>query len=94
MDYPNIFLIVIDALRKDALHVYGSSASTPNLNELTKDSIVLPNAIAPSPWMVPSHMSFFTGIYPREHGVHEVSDKTDAYVLEKLKQYEGPSKWP
>ncbi|MGC8663900.1 MAG: hypothetical protein ACP5TX_05825 [Thermoplasmata archaeon] len=36
MDYPNIFLIVFDTLRKDVLPIYGGKASTPNLNEFSK----------------------------------------------------------
>lgn len=51
--------------------IYGGNAITPNLNDLTKDAVVFPNAIAPAPWTIPSHTSFFTGLYPREHGAHE-----------------------
>jgi len=71
MDQPNIILIVLDTLRKDVLPMYGGKAYTPNLNEFAKDSVVFPNAIAPAPWTLPSHASFFTGLYPREHGIHE-----------------------
>jgi len=71
---PNIILIVCDALRKDVLGLYGGPAKTPNLKKLAKDAMVYENAIAPSPWTFPSHVSLFTGLYPSEHGVHETKD--------------------
>jgi len=71
MDQPNIILIVLDTLRKDVLSMYGGNAYTPNLDEFVKDSVIFPNAIATSPWTVPSHTSFFTGKYAIEHSVHE-----------------------
>ena len=33
--------------------------------------MVYKEAIAPSPWTYPSHVSLFTGLYASEHGVHE-----------------------
>lgn len=74
MDPPNIILIVLDTLRKDILPIYGGNANTPNLNELSRDAVVFPNPIAPSPWTLPSHMSIFTGLYAVEHKVHEDPD--------------------
>ena len=71
MDQPNIILIVLDSLRKDILPMYGGNAYTPNLNEFARDGVVFPNPVAPSPWTLPSHMSFFSGKYAIEHGVHE-----------------------
>ena len=64
-------LIVCDSLRKDIMQIYGGEARTPNLAKLTEDSVVYNDAIAPSPWTFPSHVSMFTGMYLNEHGVHE-----------------------
>jgi len=98
MDQPNIILIVLDTLRKDVLSMYGGNANVPNLNEFARDGVVFPNPVAPSPWTLPSHMSFFTGKYAIEHGVHEVpevgieknfklqfeyKDKTIAHILKR-----------
>ena len=44
---------------------------TPNLEKFSQDSVVFQNAIAPSSWTVPPHISLFTCLYPRKHGVHE-----------------------
>ncbi len=68
---PNVILIVCDTLRKDMLELYGGEAKTSSLKKLAKDSMVYDNAIAPSPWTFPSHVSLFTGMYPSEHGIHE-----------------------
>jgi len=89
MDYPNIFLIVFDTLRKDVLPIHGGNASTPNLNEFSKDSVIFNNAIAPAPWTVPSHYSFFTGLYPREHNIHEDFEFGDRNIIDKIFNFDG-----
>lgn len=78
-------IIVCDTLRKDVLGLYGGPAKTPFLNKLAKDSNVYDNAIAPSPWTYPSHVSLFTGLYPNEHGVHE-TDKVKLLNITKFHQ--------
>ena len=71
---PNIILIVVDTLRRDAIQPYNKRSKTPNINNLSKDSNVLKNAISPSPWTLPSHASLFTGLYPTEHKVRNLPD--------------------
>ncbi len=71
----NVIIIICDTLRKDMLGVYGGIANTPNLNAFVKDSVLYKNAIAPSSWTFPSHVSLFTGLYPNEHNVHETKEK-------------------
>ena len=68
---PDVLLIVCDSLRKDIMQVYGGEAKTPNLLKLKEDAVVYENAIAPSSWTFPSHVSLFTGLYLNEHKVHE-----------------------
>ena len=68
---PDVLLIVCDSLRKDIMELYGGEAKTPNLLRLKDDAVVYDNAIAPSPWTFPSHVSLFTGLYLNEHKVHE-----------------------
>jgi arylsulfatase A-like enzyme len=66
----NVIVISIDALRADHLGAYGyERATSPNLDEVAKDSLVFENAISQSAWSVPSHASMFTGLLPREHGL-------------------------
>ncbi|WP_241547829.1 sulfatase [Leptospira stimsonii] len=57
----NVILIVIDALRQDALSSGGSLfPTTPVLDSFSKDSIVFRNTIANGNWTKPSMLSFFT----------------------------------
>ncbi|MGC8671228.1 MAG: sulfatase-like hydrolase/transferase, partial [Thermoprotei archaeon] len=89
-DLPDVFLIVLDTLRKDFLPMYGGSAFTPNLEALARDSVVFPNAVAPAPWTIPSHISMMSGLYPREHGIHE-DEEGMGRIPEKMRGYTGPN---
>lgn len=71
---PNVILIVCCSLRKDVI-----GARTPNLKRLAKEeAIAYENCISPGTWTFPSHVSLFTGMYPHEHGVHEMIGKEKA----------------
>ena len=89
IDYPNIIIIVLDTLRKDTLSVYGGDAKTPNLDKFSNDSMIFYNAVAPSSWTVPSHVSLFTGLYPSRHGVHEDFEVGPQNIFLKLKKFRG-----
>lgn len=86
---PNIILIVCDTLRKDILELYGGEAKTPNLKKFIKDSMVYDNAIAPSPWTFPSHVSLFTGLYASQHGVHETEKRKIPELMPMNMKLEG-----
>ncbi|MGC8568952.1 MAG: sulfatase-like hydrolase/transferase, partial [Nitrososphaeria archaeon] len=73
-DQPNIFLIVLDTMRRDYIECYNPSVKTPNLMRLCQDSAIYLDAVAPSSWTIPSHASMFTGKYVSNHGVHETSE--------------------
>ncbi|NWG76199.1 MAG: sulfatase-like hydrolase/transferase [Rubrivivax sp.] len=61
-------MISIDTLRADYLGCYGFSWNTsPHIDGLAKGSVLFKNAIAQSPWTLPSHMSIFTSLYPAVH---------------------------
>jgi arylsulfatase A-like enzyme len=63
---PNVLLVVLDALRRDAIEPYGAPAgSTPALAELARRGAALPYAYATSSWTLPSHASMFGGRLPR-----------------------------
>jgi arylsulfatase A-like enzyme len=65
----NVIVIVMDTTRVDRLGCYGYSRQTsPNIDELAKDSLVYDRAIAPSSWTLPSHASLFTGKFASSHG--------------------------
>ncbi|KAB2958230.1 MAG: sulfatase-like hydrolase/transferase, partial [Thermoanaerobaculia bacterium] len=70
-----VVLISIDALRADALGVYGSARPTsPFLDGLARRATVFENAFCQIPSTLPSHLSMLTGLYPTQHGVMPPSD--------------------
>ncbi len=61
----NVLLIVLDAVRKDHLSVYGyDRPTTPELDAFAESATRYEQAIAPAPWTPPSHAALFTGKYP------------------------------
>jgi arylsulfatase A-like enzyme len=70
---PNVLVVVMDTLRADHLSCYGYTlATSPNIDRLAAQGVLFENAIAPSSWSLPSHVSLVTGRYQFEHGVDNV----------------------
>ena len=68
---PNIVLIIMDSARADRFSVYGYGRKTsPFLERFAAESTVFDNAVAESPWTLPSHATLFTGLYPGQHNAH------------------------
>jgi len=66
---PNIIIILIDALRRDHLGIYGYSRdTTPNIDDFSHNAIVFQHAISQSSWTNPSIASLFSSLYPSTHG--------------------------
>jgi arylsulfatase A-like enzyme len=67
---PNVLLVVLDALRRDAIEPHGAPpGSTPALADLARRGTAVPHAYATSSWTLPSHASLFAGQLPRQLGV-------------------------
>lgn len=65
-----ILLVSIDNLRADRLGCYGYGRPTsPHLDALAEQCLVFDDASSPSNWTLPAHMSMFTSLRPRDHGV-------------------------
>jgi arylsulfatase A-like enzyme len=62
----NVVLVVFDTARAKSV----DSETTPTLTTLASEGTSFENAFAAAPWTLPSHASFFTGLYPSEHGAH------------------------
>lgn len=87
---PNIILVVMDTCRYDTLLDLSDKGLLPRLQELISESAFFHNAIAPSPWTVPSHVSIFTGKYPNVHGVHERRNfKQSEIIMKDSFKYKG-----
>jgi len=65
-----IVFVTLDTTRADHLGAYGYPAPTsPLLDALAARGVRVANAISPMPTTDPSHISMFTGLYPRTHGI-------------------------
>jgi len=68
----NVLVIGIDTLRADHLGSYGYPRPTsPHIDALAAEGVVFSNAIAQSPWTLPSFASIFTGLLPSVHRAGE-----------------------
>ncbi len=77
----NKFLLIsIDCWRYDALRRTNPFFNTPKFDLLTKDFSLADKFFVAAPATRPSHTSYFTGLYPFEHGV---------YGQTYLKMFEG-----
>jgi arylsulfatase A-like enzyme len=71
----NILLLVLDAVRRDALEPYGAaSSSTPAIAKLAQRGTAAPQAYATSSWTLPSHASMFSGLLPRRLGLSQAPE--------------------
>ena len=67
-DAAPVILVVVDTLRADHLGPYGYERPTsPTLDLWAKQGRVFDNALAPSPWTLPSFGSLYTGRWPLVH---------------------------
>lgn len=64
----NLVVVSLDTLRADALD-WSNSGITPNLARIAKRSIRFTRAYANAFYTTPSHMTFFTSLYPNRHRV-------------------------
>lgn len=65
---PNIIVFMTDQQRGNTV-MPESSCFTPNIDRFRKAAVQFSNAYCPSPHCCPSRATFFTGLYPSEHGV-------------------------
>lgn len=67
---PNVLLISVDTLRRDAVEVYDPDApAQPNLTAFAAEAVVFDHALSVSSWTLPSHGSIWTGLYPPKIGL-------------------------
>ncbi|MCA9980938.1 MAG: sulfatase, partial [Anaerolineales bacterium] len=89
---PDIIFIVLDTHRADRLGCYGYQRPTsPNLDQFAAQAVLFEQAISPAQWTIPSHASFFTGLYPTAHQVTQSSHSlgTDTPHLVELVHASG-----
>lgn len=66
---PDVILISIDTLRRDALAAFDRSAGPLlALDRLAAESVRFERALSSAAWTLPAHASLLTGLYPDRHG--------------------------
>jgi arylsulfatase A-like enzyme len=87
-DYPNIILIVIDALRARNLGCYGGKReASPQIDKIASEGILFENAFSTWNTTDQSLTTILSGRYPRTHGIIHHGDKVkteDRQTFEKL----------
>ncbi|MYD09759.1 MAG: sulfatase-like hydrolase/transferase [Chloroflexi bacterium] len=68
MSKPNILIFMTDHQRADTA-LPEHPAKTPRLTQLAAEGVSFTQAYCPSPHCCPSRATFFSGLYPSEHGV-------------------------
>ncbi|MGL4737441.1 MAG: sulfatase family protein, partial [Cellulosilyticaceae bacterium] len=82
MKQKNVVILMCDQLRKDCLGAYGNRyIQTPHVDALAQDGVRYERCYVNNPVCMPSRMSIFTGMYPRNHGLW-----ANGVVLEDTKQ--------
>ncbi|MCY4523958.1 MAG: sulfatase, partial [Halobacteriovoraceae bacterium] len=67
----NVLILSIDALSANHLKMYGHYRNTfPKLEQFAKESLVFEKAFTAAGYTLASHVSLFTGLYPKNHKVH------------------------
>jgi arylsulfatase A-like enzyme len=85
--FPNIILIVIDALRARNLGCYGGGRNaSPHIDNLARNGIRFENCYSCWNTTDQSLTSIFTGRYPRTHGIVHHGDKITPEDLKTFRQ--------
>ena len=72
MPQPNILVIMSDDHAQWASGCYGNhELRTPALDHLAAGGLRMDNAFTPTPVCSPARASFFTGLLPSQHGIHD-----------------------
>jgi arylsulfatase A-like enzyme len=75
---PSIVLVSIDSLRADRLGCYGAERDTsPAIDALAAEGARFENAIAPTSWTLPSHVTLLTGLPVPSHRVDAPERRID-----------------
>ena len=91
---PNVLILFSDQHNKKTMGFENHpDVITPNLDKLSKESIVFDRAYATRGICVPSRMSLMTGLYPRTLGLMDNNEETsvtdNATSLASIFQYNG-----
>jgi len=76
----NVLVLFNDDHGQWALPAYGNrELQTPSIDYLAQNGVVFTNAFTPIPVCSPARASFFTGLLPSQHGVHDFIAAADDF---------------
>jgi arylsulfatase A-like enzyme len=82
MENGSVVLIIVDALNAKHLGVYGYNRDTsPNLDTLAAEGLLLSNYVSNSSWTRPSFTTLITGLPKREHGIEWNGNDLDRKIV-------------
>ncbi len=88
--YPNIILIVVDALRARNLGCYGGDGdSSPNIDNIANNGVLFENVYCSWNTTDQSLTSILSGRYPRTHGIIHHGDKVKPEDLNAFETLEA-----
>jgi len=66
----NLVIISATNVRKNNMSLYGyEKNTTPNIDKFSENALIFENVIAPASWTLPNNISFYTSLFPLEHGI-------------------------
>jgi arylsulfatase A-like enzyme len=75
--HPNVVLLVLDALRADAVEPFGAPAgASPALADLARGGTAVSGVRSTASWTLPSHTAMFTGELARGLGLGQAPSQT------------------
>ena len=88
---PNVVLIILDTVRPANMSLYGHEhQTTPRLEDLATESLVVDGVIAASSWTLPSHAAILTGRFAAALDVGFTSPMRQGYpTLAEILAQEG-----
>jgi arylsulfatase A-like enzyme len=76
-----IVLVSIDTLRRDHVGAHGyPRPTTPRLDALAREGLTCDDAVSPSSWTLPAHLSLLTSVDPGRHGAIDMEHTFDGRV--------------
>ena len=70
----DVMLFLADTYRADNLTLYGGRhGMAPALDAFAESCARYSKSWAPASWTLPSHVSMFTGVFPRQHGAEDAA---------------------
>src|SRR5581483_2334677 len=71
---PSVIFVTLEGVRADRVGFLGGKTSTPNLDALSKQSIIFERSYSQAPLTVVSHATLLSGTYPQTHAASELGD--------------------